>query len=160
MSESATYTTTWYDLYHHLAATGGTMTVRGVPEQLDCEPIEWVASARGLNRYDGDGESTATWYPDAGDVLLAPESIPVQPRKPRCADGVAEAARLLRQAAEGRLEYLASCPDQRARDVLETEASTLRHAADVVEGDLTPLYGWLPSWRWTDEMTAAAREQS
>lgn len=69
-------------------------------------------------------------------------------------------AMLLRQAAEGRLEYLAGCPNQKDRDVLETEASTLRHAASVVEGDLNPMYGWLPSWRWSDEMTAAARSQS
>lgn len=157
MTEQAGYTTTWRDLYHRLAATGGTMTVRGIPEQLDREPIEWAASVAGLNRYDSSGECTATWYPEPGDVLVAPAQVPVAPRH---SSEIAKAAELLRRAAAGRLEYLASCPGQAARDVLETEASTLRHAADVVEGDLRPLYGWLPSWRWTDEMTAAAKERA
>jgi len=153
----AGYRATWRDLYRHLAATDGTMTVRGIPVQLDREPIEWVATAAGLNRYSEDGECTATWYPDPGDELLTPAPVPTAPRHH---EAVRRAADLLRAAAAGRLEYLASCPNQSARDVLETEASTLRHAADVVEGDLRPLYGWLPSWRWTDEMLAAAKEQS
>jgi hypothetical protein len=153
----AGYATSWRDLYHHLAAADATMAVLGAPEQLDREPIEWVASAAGLNRYDSGGECTATWYPEPGDELLAPVQVPPAPRH---SSEVAKAAELLRRAAAGRLEYLASCPGQAAREVLETEASTLRHAADVVEGDLRPLYGWLPSWRWTDEMTASAREQT
>lgn len=157
MTGGAGYRTTWRDLHQHLAATGGTMTVRGRPEQLDGEPIEWTASTMGLNRHNAGGECTATWYPEPGDVLLT--TVPV-PTAPRHSPEIAKAAELLRKAAAGRLEYLARCPNQKDRDVLETEASTLRHAADVVEGDLRPLYGWLPAWRWTDEMTASAREQS
>lgn len=147
-----TYTATWYDLFHHLSATGVPMTVVGRLPELDVD-LEWVATPQGLNRYSG-GECTATWYPEAGDVLQTPEPIPV---RPRLDPAVRKAADLLRLAAAGRLEYATSCPEGAARDTLETEASTLRHTADVVEGDLRPLYGWLPSWRWTDQMDAQLR---
>jgi hypothetical protein len=149
-----TYTAKWYDLYHHLVATGEAMGVRG---GWDGMVLDWVATPAGLNRYGEQGESTATWYPERGDVLQTPEPIPV---RPRVDPAVRKAADLLRLAAAGRLEYLASCPEGSARDVLEAEASTLRHAADVVEGDLRPLYGWLPSWRWTDDMDAQLRRAS
>lgn len=68
----------------------------------------------------------------------------------------ARIAAVLRQARDGRLEYATSAPDS-TRLVLESEAATLDAAAQVVEGDLDPMFGWLPSWRWTDEMTAQVR---
>lgn len=68
-----------------------------------------------------------------------------------------DAAGLLRAAAAGRREYARGLDGEtgvlgRSREDLELQASTLEQAARVVEGDLGPLYGWLPSWRWTDEM--------
>ncbi len=65
-------------------------------------------------------------------------------------------AGLLRYAAEGRREYLRDVPDD-MRPLVEVEVSTLENAAVVAEGRLDPLYGWLPSWRWTEEMTAELR---
>jgi hypothetical protein len=66
-----------------------------------------------------------------------------------------EAARLLRLAAEGRREYAHAGLDGDLIKLLEHEAVTLDRVADFLEGDLQPLYGWLPSWQWTDEMRAA-----
>lgn len=70
---------------------------------------------------------------------------------------LAAAAGRLRRASSGRAEYASRFPEGAQRDVLESEALILRLAADVVLGDDGPLYGWLPSWRWTDEMTARLR---
>jgi hypothetical protein len=67
-----------------------------------------------------------------------------------------DAAELLRAAAAGRRESAARCggPGPREAEVREeflAEAATLEAAARVVDGDLGPLYNWLPSWRWTPE---------
>ncbi|MDD4866186.1 MAG: hypothetical protein PHQ28_03370 [Mycobacterium sp.] len=66
-------------------------------------------------------------------------------------------AHTLRKAAEGRREYAkslrADMPDH--AEMLVLQADTLDQAADIAEGDIRPLYSWLPSWRWTDEMTRA-----
>lgn len=70
-----------------------------------------------------------------------------------------ELAALLRSVAAGRREYAAALAapieswaiEQRA--ALEAEAAAFESAAKIVEGDLGPLYGLLPSWRWTGEMT-------
>lgn len=66
-----------------------------------------------------------------------------------------EAAGRLRMAAAGREEYAKRMEGSddpsliKQRETLLLQATTLRHAADVVEGDFGPLYSWLPSWRWT-----------
>lgn len=76
---------------------------------------------------------------------------------------MSDAAELLRKAADGRDEYAAALDgsDNRRlieqRELLRVEASVLRRAARVVDGDLGPMFGWLPSWRWTDEMTRRGR---
>ncbi len=67
-------------------------------------------------------------------------------------------AALLRYAAEGRREYLLDVPVD-MRPLVEVEVSTLESAAVVAEGRLDPLYGWLPSWRWTDEMSNRLRSE-
>lgn len=65
---------------------------------------------------------------------------------------------LLRAAAAGRREYAQGCGGtdntklQEMHDALLTQAATLDGAARVADGDMGPLYGWLPSWRWTPEM--------
>lgn len=71
-------------------------------------------------------------------------------------------AKLLREVAEGRREYLGSYEKnptnprlRQMRDALVSEISLLEAAAKIAEGDTEPLYGLLPSWRWTDQMTAA-----
>lgn len=73
-----------------------------------------------------------------------------------------EVAGLLREVAAGRLEYAAGYSHNEKNPVLvaqkrslETEAATLEAAAKIAEGDTGPLYGLLPSWRWSEEMTAA-----
>lgn len=70
-----------------------------------------------------------------------------------------DAAVLLRAAAAGRLEYATSFQAneenvrlREMRDALLTEAATLETAARIVEGDYRPLYGLLPTWRWTEQM--------
>lgn len=68
------------------------------------------------------------------------------------AEGRRQATDLLRKAAEGRRVYAAT-PHAHG-ELLDAEARLLDRAADVASGDLNPLYGWLPSWQWTDEMNA------
>lgn len=60
-------------------------------------------------------------------------------------------AAMLRAAAAGRREYAENAPDP-SRAVLEQEAATLESAARLADGDMEPMYGWLPAWRWTSEM--------
>lgn len=69
---------------------------------------------------------------------------------------------LLRAVAEGRREYMRSYSEgevnpvlREQRRTLEIEALTLEAAAEIAEGSVAPLYGLLPSWRWTDEMVKA-----
>lgn len=73
---------------------------------------------------------------------------------------------LLAQAAVGRREYAASLSgnDRASSEViddmaliLEDEARQLETVARLVRGDLTAMTAWLPSWRWTDEMTEEKR---
>lgn len=65
----------------------------------------------------------------------------------------AELARTLRAAAEGRREYARSAPPE-VTEALNLQAATLDGAAKVITGDPGPLYDWLPSYRWTPDMTA------
>ena len=65
---------------------------------------------------------------------------------------LAERIALLRMAAAGRREYAEGQGIQSIKNDLELQAVTLESAARIMEGSLTPLYGLLPSWRWTDEM--------
>jgi hypothetical protein len=93
---------------------------------------------------------------------------PAQPTTP------AQLAGLFRACAAGRREYLRTIeqhirqagPGARdvvpSADMLRHEAAVLDAVARVIDGDLGPLYNWLPSWRWTKEMNAAlfAREST
>jgi len=67
----------------------------------------------------------------------------------------------LRECAAGRREYLAGYAEsepnpvmREQRRTLEIEALTLEAAVKIAEGDASPLYGLLPSWRWSPEMEA------
>lgn len=64
-------------------------------------------------------------------------------------------AERLRACAAGRREYARSCEGTEDGRALLVEAATFESAAEVAEGSLEPLYGALPSWRWTPEMHAA-----
>lgn len=68
-------------------------------------------------------------------------------------------ADLFRKCAAGRRQLLRSLEgDERFRescDALRLQAHTLDDAARVVEGELSPLYDWLPSWQWTKPMLHA-----
>jgi hypothetical protein len=72
-------------------------------------------------------------------------------------------AATLRAAAEGRREYANGYGREPEFDdvvaMLRLQADTLDAAALVAEGNLGPLYGWLPSWRWTDEMVAKLHDR-
>lgn len=65
----------------------------------------------------------------------------------------ADLAATFRSAAIHRREYM-GVGEKRHDELLSTEVVTLESAAKVADGDLGPLYMWLPSWRWTDEMNA------
>lgn len=68
----------------------------------------------------------------------------------------AELAALFKIAAEGRREYLRWMEGLvETQEALEHEAGLLDRAARVAAGDLGPLYWWLPTSMWTDEMLAA-----
>lgn len=77
---------------------------------------------------------------------------------------IEEATGRLRMAAAGREEYATSLEGAEnpslieQREALQYEAALLRDAARVVEGDLGPLYRWLPSWWWTEEMVGSLTE--
>ena len=75
----------------------------------------------------------------------------------------AELAALLRRCAAGRREYAGMADSPNSKDptipavaeLMRIQALTLDAAARAIEGDLGPLYDWLPSHRWTAEMTDA-----
>lgn len=75
---------------------------------------------------------------------------------------IAQAAEKLRSVAAGRRQYLnrmSTTEGNVAQYVaIEDECRVMSLAADIVEGDLRPLFGWLPSWLWTDEMNATLNE--
>ena len=64
----------------------------------------------------------------------------------------AERVRLLKLAAAGRREYAStgSASQHVLTDtqILNAEAQNFESALKIVQGDLSPLYGLLPSWRW------------
>ncbi len=67
-------------------------------------------------------------------------------------DAHIETIRLLRLAAEGRREYAATGSEAQHvmtdTQILRAEAQNFDSARKIVEGDTSPLYGLLPSWRW------------
>jgi hypothetical protein len=73
--------------------------------------------------------------------------------------GRRQAATDLRYAAHGRRQYARGAPPDDLA-VLHAEADLLDLAANVAEGHLGPLYGWLPSWLWTAEMQRRLDEQT
>lgn len=68
-------------------------------------------------------------------------------------------ARLLRLGAVERRRHAKLCTGAEAPtgEKLRLEADTLDAAASVIEGNLDPLYHWLPSYQWTDAMRTAIR---
>lgn len=66
-------------------------------------------------------------------------------------------AKRLEEAAAGCDYYVPSIPDEQGKAAKTAQAHTLRHAAAVVRGDLAPMFWWLPSHQWTDEMLAAMK---
>ena len=63
----------WRELHRLLVTTREEMVVTGRHPVLG--DVAWIASAEGLNRYDGTGANTATWYPDGDEILAGP--VPV-----------------------------------------------------------------------------------
>lgn len=86
----------------------------------------------------------------ADDTITYPFSPDYSPAD---IDAIGEDAHvtLLRAVADGRREYARGAPDD-MRSTLLTQAQAFELAARIVGGDTGPLYGLLPSWRWTDEM--------
>lgn len=62
---------------------------------------------------------------------------------------------LLREAVTGRRFYVGNAPDEHTRDLLEIECRTIENCLKVLAGDTGPLYNWLPSHMWTEDMVAA-----
>jgi hypothetical protein len=65
---------------------------------------------------------------------------------------------LLREAAAGRREYAVNAPMESA-EALESEARQLETVIRLIQGDMSAMTAWLPSWRWTDEMMPGAEEK-
>lgn len=69
-----------------------------------------------------------------------------------------ELVALFRMTARGRRQYLRSIEgDERfgnAAELMRIEIATLDSVTRVLEGELGPLYNWLPSHLWTKEMLA------
>lgn len=57
---------------------------------------------------------------------------------------------VLRACARGREEYAETAPNEMTRTVLLTEATALAAAARIADGDLSPAYSLIPSWRWRE----------
>jgi hypothetical protein len=76
----------------------------------------------------------------------------------RAAAALGELSALFRMTARGRRQYLRSIEgDERfgsAVELLRIEITTIESVARVIEGELGPLYDWLPSHLWTKEMLA------
>jgi hypothetical protein len=65
---------------------------------------------------------------------------------------------LLDQAAAGRREDGARAPESIGGVLdFDDEAILLESVARLVAGDMGAMTAWLPSWRWTDEMTEGIR---
>lgn len=65
-----------------------------------------------------------------------------------------EAAQVLRDLADARAEYVHD-PDD-LTDAIAREVDVARQLAAILDGEPGPATGWLPSWRWTDELCAWA----
>jgi hypothetical protein len=96
------YPTTWYDLYHHLVATGIPMVVSGHLPPFSDSAVDWVATPQGLNRYDG-AVNTATWNPEPDVVLTTPAPVPQKPHSRQYSLGVKEGKRLALVAVAERI---------------------------------------------------------
>ena len=81
-----------------------------------------------------------------GDVDVAEEPVRAAER--------ARLAAVFRRVAAGRREYAKTAQMDYTARWLRHEADLFEAAALITEGDLKPLYGLLPSWRWDDEMNA------
>jgi hypothetical protein len=118
-------------------------------EQIrDAADHSGVAGERSDSQIDSENAPTQVPVPDPVD----PSAVNLAGGMVVSNEGQTVAARL-RRASAGRLECAASYPEGREREILEAEATVLRLAAQVASGDLGPMLGWMPSWRWTDEMT-------
>ena len=97
------------------------------------------------------------WFPPGrpveGNTIFVRPDTPEVPM-PDTADrpiGPAEIVARLETCAAGRREYAENAPDA-LRAELIAQAAVFESAARIARGDLGPLYGLLPSWRWTPEM--------
>lgn len=110
----------------------------------------------GLIGWKGGVESKTirAWLTDAGRAAALMEGYESPDFKrgvaAGCAQAAADIAAKLRRGAAGRREYAASTPP--TAEILNQEAVVLDSAAIVAAGDLKPMFGWMPSWRWTPEM--------
>jgi hypothetical protein len=94
-----------------------------------------------------------------GRLVVVPRAAsPVAPAGETPAPPGPSTADVLRAVARGRREYAAGCQGHPFAAELAAEAVTWEAAARIADGELRALYGLLPSWRWTDGMTQAARE--
>jgi hypothetical protein len=86
------------------------------------------------------------------EVLALAEALLAAQPPPPASEAERVLAETFRKIAAGRREYAEGAPDNQ-RDVLLTQAAAFDNAAEIASGSDRPLYGLLPSWRWTEEMT-------
>jgi hypothetical protein len=129
------------------------------PVPADTLPEEWITAAAEaiedvmIRRL---GRDLGTIHRDEIVAAGLAAVVPLA-RAEGVAAGRTAAAAPLRAAADARREYAAlrEAGDPPAALGLRVEAELLEAAARVADGDLCPMCGWLPSWRWTAEMNAA-----
>lgn len=118
---------------------------RAEPFMSQCGPCDFGLVEMGCACPDGD------FRPIIADLCREVERLRAE--LDRAEAGVrAEAAAHLRKIADCRREYLKPGMPEDQLEAISTQVFDLDIAADIVTGDLQPLYGLLPSWRWTDEM--------
>lgn len=134
---------------------------RAIVQWLSDRPstVVWrsVADAEHIHSHGGKHPTSIVWLdPDSADAMACRPAVDTGMQLLADIAGPATLARTLRDAAQGRRELAKGIKADHPviADNLNLQALTLDDAARVADGDLGPLYDWLPPHRWTDDMHA------
>ena len=108
-----------------------------------------------IHSHGGTSPTRIDWLnPTTGEAATARETLDAAMRFLADVAGAAATAHTLRAAADGRRDLAAAIRADHPgiADSLTLQETTLRQAAQVVEGDPDPLYDWLPPHQWTPDM--------
>ncbi|XTZ13870.1 hypothetical protein ACQSSU_20450 [Micromonospora echinospora] len=108
-----------------------------------------------IHSHGGRAPTRVEWLnPTTDEADTARQAIDAGMRLLGDVAGATAITRMLRTAADGRRDLAAALRSEHPgiADSLTLQEFTLRSAASVAEGDLGPLYDWLPSHQWTPDM--------